>query len=34
VALYWSIDAAQVIEREIKEEERYKDRLKEAFGVP
>jgi hypothetical protein len=33
VAPYWCVGAAQVIERKIEEEERYKDRLKEVFGT-
>ena len=29
----WHTNAAQVIERKIEEEERYKDRLREVFGT-
>lgn len=32
VALYWGIGAAKVVEKKIGEEERYKNRLREAFG--
>lgn len=33
VAPYWKTDAAYVIEERIKEEERYKDKLRAAFDV-
>lgn len=33
VAHYWSIGAAEVIQRKIKEEKEYKDRLREAFAT-
>ncbi len=32
VAPYWSIDAEDVIKKKIKEEQCYKDRLREAFN--
>lgn len=33
VAPYWTVGAMDIIERKIKEEERYKDRLREAFAI-
>lgn len=33
VALYWSIDAMDIVDRKTKEEERYKNRLREAFAT-
>jgi hypothetical protein len=33
VAPYWSVGAANVIKRKIKEEECYEDQLREAFAA-
>jgi hypothetical protein len=33
VAHYWSVGAADVIQRKIEEEKEYKDRLREAFAT-